>query len=295
MMNCRSLFCQPAAAVLLLCTVNACGDDESDGAGTAGSAAASGTAGSGAASGTGGSSNGGGSGGGTANLAGAAGQDPPVALGTSGDYAILAKTGVDTVPPSAITGDVGCSPVAATYITGFSLTADSTTTFASSPQVTGKVYASDYTSPTPSKLTAAIHDMENAFTDAAGRAPDFTELGAGNIGGLTLAPGTYQWSTGLSIPTDITLSGGSTAVWIFQIAESLTVANGVDVLLAGGALSRNVFWQVSGAAEVGTTAHLEGILLSRTAITLGTGASIKGRLLAQTAVNIRTSTVLEPD
>jgi len=308
MMNCRSLFSKPAATVLLLSFANACGDEadvSGTGSGTGGSAAGSGTGGSAAGSGRGGSgtggsaagsgrggsSNGGGSSGGTAG----AGQDPPVELGTSGDYAILAKTGIDTVPPSVITGDLGCSPAAATYVTGFSLTADTTTTFATSPQVTGKVYASSYTSPTPSKLTTAISDMETAFTDAAGRAPDFTEKGAGDIGGLTLVAGTYQWSTGLLIPTDITLTGSATAVWIFQIAENLTVANGVDVLLAGGALPKNIFWQVSGAVEVGTTAHLEGIVLSQTGITLGTGASINGRLLAQTAVNVQTSTVIEPD
>jgi hypothetical protein len=137
--------------------------------------------------------------------------------------------------------------------------------------------------------------METAFTDAAGREPDFTERGAGDIGGLTLVPGTYQWSTGLLIPTDVTLSGSATAVWIFQIAEDLTVANGADVLLTGGAQPRNVFWQVSGTVDVGTTAHVEGIVMSQTAITLGTGASINGRLLAQSAVNVRTSTVVEPD
>jgi ice-binding like protein len=294
MMNYRSLFWKPAAAVLLLSFASACGDDEGDGTADGGSGTTA-RAGSSGRAATGGSSNRAGSGGRTGNMD-VAGQARPVELGTADDYAILAKTGVDTVPPSVITGDVGCSPAAATYITGFSpLTADSTATFSSSPQVTGKVYASTYTAPTPSKLTTAIGDMETAFTDAAGRAPDFTEKGAGNIGGLTLVPGTYQWSTGLLIPTDVTLNGGASAVWIFQIAEDLTVANGTDVVLAGGASAKNIFWQVSGAVEVGTTAHLEGIVMSRTAITLGTGSSIKGRLLAQTAVNIQTSTVVEPN
>jgi hypothetical protein len=292
MMNLRSLFLKPAAAVLLLSLANACGDEADDDSSTGGSGAASAVGASGAGSGNGGSSNRAGSGGGTANMA--ADQDP-VDLGTSGDFAILAKTGVDTVPPSVITGDVGCSPAAATYITGFSPTADATGTFAASPQVTGRIYSADDTAPTPSKLTTAIADMEAAFTDAAGRAPDFTERGAGDIGGLTLVPGTYKWSTGLLIPSDVTLNGNGTAVWIFQIAEGLTVANGVDVVLAGGALPKNIFWQVSGSVDVGTTAHLEGVVLSQTAITLATGASIDGRLLAQTAVNIQSSTVIEPD
>ena len=118
-----------------------------------------------------------------------------VALGAVGSYAILAKTGISTVPTSAVTGNLGVSPAAATFITGFSLTADATNVFAMSPQVTGKVFAADYTPPTPSNLTTAIGDMQLAFTDAAGRAPDVTELGAGNIGGMTLTPGVYKWGT----------------------------------------------------------------------------------------------------
>jgi hypothetical protein len=297
MLNCRSLFWKPAAAVLLLSFVTACGDDGGDGGDVSGDggSATSGGAGTSGRSGTSGSSSRAGSGGRSANMD-VAGQARAVDLGTADDYAILAKTGVATVPPSVITGDVGCSPAAATYITGFSpLTADSTSTFSISPQVTGKVYASTYTSPTPAKLTAAIADMATAFTDAAGRAADFTEKGAGNIGGLTLVPGTYAWSTGLLIPTDVTLNGSASAVWIFQVAENLTVANAAEVVLAGGAQAKNIFWQVSGTVEVGTTAHIEGIVMSGTAITLDTGASIKGRLLAQTAVTVRASTVVQPN
>jgi hypothetical protein len=219
---------------------------------------------------------------------------PAVNLGMAGTYAILAKTGVSTVPASAITGNVGVSPAAATYITGLSLIADSTNVFSGSPQVTGKIFASDYAPPTPANLTTAVADMLLGFTDAAGRAPRVSELGAGNIGGMTLAPGVYKWGTGVLIPTDITLNGSATAVWIFQIAQDLTVSNGVRVALAGGALPKNVFWQVAGLVDLGTTAHLEGTILGQTSITLHTGASINGRLLAQTAVSLDGSTVVEP-
>ena len=218
----------------------------------------------------------------------------PVALGVAGTYVILAKSGISTVPLSAVTGNVGLSPAAETFITGFSLTADATNTFATSPQVTGKVNAADQTLPTPTTLTAAVGDMELAFTAAAGRAPDVTELGAGNIGGMTVAPGVYKWGTGLLIPTNVTLTGSATDVWIFQVAQDLTVASAAKVVLTGGALPKNVFWQVAGLVDLGTTAHGEGIILSQTSITLGTGASINGRLLAQTAVNIAGSTVIAP-
>jgi hypothetical protein len=219
---------------------------------------------------------------------------PAVNLGTAGDYVILAKTGISTVPTSAITGNLGVSPAAATYITGFTLIADSTNVFATASQVTGRVYAADYAVPTPSNLTTAVGDMQQAYTDAAGRTASVTELGAGNIGGMTLRAGVYRWGTSLLIPTSVTLAGSGTDVWILQIAKNLTVNSATSIALTGGAVAKNVFWQVAGSTGIGTTAHFEGVILDQTAITLGTGASINGRLLAQTAVNIESSVVVEP-
>jgi hypothetical protein len=273
------------------------------------SAGASGTAGRGGASGRGGTSGraGGDSAGspaegghaGADGQAGASGEsggsgESRVDLGSAETFVVLAKSAISTVPPSAITGHVGVSPAAASYITGFSLTADASDEFALSPQVTGRIYASDHASPTPSDLTAAVGDMELAFTDAAGRAADVSELGAGDIGGMTLTPGVYAWGTGLLIPTDVTLAGDADAVWVFQIAQDLTVSSATQVTLSGGARAENVFWQVSGAVELGTTSHFEGVVLTATAITLQTGASINGRLFAQTAVNLDANTVNQP-
>lgn len=217
-----------------------------------------------------------------------------VDLGEAGDFVILAKSRISTVPNSAVIGDVGVSPASATYLTGFSLTVDVTDLFATSPQVIGKLYASDYTIPTPFDLTVAIADMELAFTDAAGRTPDVTELGAGDIGGMTLEPGVYGWGTSLVIPTDVTLEGSETDIWIFQISGDLTLSSDVEVVLAGGARPENVFWQVAGLVDLGTTAHAEGIILTQTSITLRTGASVDGRLLAQTAIDLDSNTVVEP-
>ena len=218
----------------------------------------------------------------------------PVSLGEAGDFVLLAKSAISTVPTSTITGDVGLSPAAATFITNFSLSADATNVFATSTQVTGNVYAANYAVPTPANLTTAIGDMELAFTDAAGRAPDQTELGAGNIGGLTIARGVYRWGTGLLIPADITLSGSATDVWVFQIAGDLTLESGARVTLSGGARPENVYWQVSGLADLGTTSHCEGTILSQTSITLRTGATVNGRLLAQTAITLDGATVTQP-
>jgi hypothetical protein len=217
-----------------------------------------------------------------------------VGLGAAGNFAILAKSGISSVPPSVVTGDIGVSPAAATFISGFSLTVDATNEHSASAQVTGNVYASDYAEPTPTALTTAVSDMETAFTDAAGRAPDETELGAGDIGGLTLEAGVYKWGTGLLIPTNVTLTGSATDVWIFQVAQDLTMSSGALVLLEGGALAENIVWQVAGAVDLGTTSHLEGVVLTQTAVAAQTGASVNGRLLAQTAVTLDQATVVAP-
>lgn len=217
-----------------------------------------------------------------------------VDLGTSGGYVILAKSGVSTTGTTDIVGNVGLSPAAGSLFTGFAESSPPTT-FTISPFVTGQLHASDYDPPTPANLTAAVLAMETAYTDAAGRTlPDFTELGAGDIDGLTMSPGLYKWGTGVSFANGITLNGGATAVWILQIAQNLEVGNGASVTLTGGALAENVFWQVAGAVTLGTTSAFQGVILSQTGIVFNTGSSITGRALAQTAVTLDATAVTQP-
>jgi len=221
-----------------------------------------------------------------------------VDLGTASDYIILAKTAVSTTGTTSIIGNVGVSPVAATYLTGFGLIMDSTNVFSTSSLVTGKLYAADYAVPTPINMGTAISDMETAYTDAAGRTlPDATELGAGDISGLTITPGLYKWSTDVMMDsTGVTLSGDANAIWIFQISGNLNVANGAHVTLAGGAQAKNIFWQVGGVtgATLGTTSIVNGNILSAKQIILNTGAIIHGRALSQTQVTLDSNTVSLP-
>lgn len=216
----------------------------------------------------------------------------PVALGTAGDFAILSQTGITDVSPSIVTGDIGVSP-----ITGASV-------LLTCSEVAGDIYTVDDSGPSgcytidPSVLTGAVGDMGLAYTDAAGRATTDSaniEKGAGKIGGLTLNPGVYKWSSDVSISSDVTLSGDENATWILQIAGALSQASDVNVILIGGAKAENIVWQVADGVTIGTNASFHGVILSKTLIAVNTGASVNGRLLAQTAVTLQKNTITQPE
>ena len=223
-------------------------------------------------------------------ISSAAAPQAPVKLGSAGTFALLSKTGITNVYASVINGDVGASPITGAAI---GLTCGEI--------ATGILYTVNAAGPLPCSVTAAtlltsaVSDMQTAYLDAAGRVrPDFTELGTGEIGGKTLTPGLYKWGTDVKISTNVTLSGSSTDVFIFQIAGGIKQASATRVILTGGVLAKNVFWQAADVVTIGTTAHFEGVLLAKTLVAVQTGASVNGRLLAQTAVTLQKNTVTQP-
>jgi len=219
----------------------------------------------------------------------------PVELGTSEDFTILAKTGVTTVPSSVIIGDVGVSPIAQTAMTGFSLKSYPKNIYTTSAQVTGKLYSASNAAPTPVKMTVAVGDMENAYTDVAGRSnPDYVEYKSGLLGGETLAPGLYKFGTSVSFYKDCTISGSSTDTWIFQIAGDMDIASNKKIILTGGARSSNIVWVVAGQSNYGAKSHFEGVVLGATSASFVTGSSINGRVLVQTAATLQSTTVMPP-
>ena len=216
-----------------------------------------------------------------------------VNLGTAANYIILSETGVSTTAGTKVVGNIGVSPIAGTAITGFGLT-QTKPTYATSSMVTGKVFAASYAAPTPAHLTTAIGDMTRAYDSAAARKnPNHSELGAGNIGGMTLKPGLYKWSSSVTIPSNVTLSGSQYGIWIFQIAGTLNMSAGKKVILTGGALDKNIVWQVAGAATLGTTAVLHGTVLDKTGMVLKTGAVLHGRAFAQTAITLDSNSIAQ--
>jgi hypothetical protein len=222
----------------------------------------------------------------------------PVDLGTAGNFAILSKSGVSTTPGSNVCGNVGTSPIAATALTGFSLTPTTAgdAEFSASAMVTGHLYGASHSAPTPAMLSASVSAMEAAYTDAAGRAnPDEVELFAGSFpASAVLVPGIYKWSSVVTVPVGgtVTFYGSSTDQWIMQIAGNLAIGTNASILLTNGAKAENIFWAVAGDIAVGVDAHAEGIFLTYTMIAMKTGSSLNGAAYAQTAVTLDAATVI---
>jgi len=205
----------------------------------------------------------------------------PVNLGSTAHFMILSGAAVTTTGGGTINGDVGASPItgAAIHLT--------------QAQVIGTIYTVDAAGPAgsviaPSMLTTAKGDLTKAINDAAGRTPvptgTFLNPGSWNIGGLNLGPGLYKFTgTALLSGSDVTLTGGSDDVWIFQVAKDLEEGSRRQVILAGGAQARNIFWQVGTSATIGTFAVFKGTILAAQAITMDTSSTMEGRALAFTA------------
>jgi len=226
-----------------------------------------------------------------------AGASPTDDLGTAGDFAILSKNGVTTTGTTSVTGDIGTSPIGAIALTGFALTADSSNEFSTSSRVTGEIFAADYATPTPTKMTTAVLDMEAAYVDFAGRTdPDHVELHAGLLSSQTLSPGLYKWATSVSIPavsSTLTFHGTASDVWILQIAGTFKAAASSRIVLTGGAKASNIIWAISGSTTFGTNSHVEGVFLAETNIVFQTGSSGNGAFLAQTAVTLDAATIVK--
>jgi hypothetical protein len=139
--------------------------------------------------------------------------------------------------------------------------------------------------------------MVAAYNFAAGQTATSaatTDVGAGTLTDQTLTPGVYVWGSAVTIPTNLTLNGNSTAVWIFIVGGTLDMAANKSVILAGGAKPKNVFWAASGATTIGAGTAFNGVILSPAAITMQTGATLNGRLMSGTAVALDQNTIVRP-
>jgi len=200
------------------------------------------------------------------------------ALGAAGAYAVLGGSTVTSTGATALTGDLGVSPGSA--VIGFP-----------PGTLTGTQQAGNAAS------AQAMADLTTAYNNAKGKTNSPVSV-AGNIGGRTLPPGLYKSTSSIAISSgDLTLDaqGDGDAVFIFQMASTLTTTSGRKVILSGGAKSSNVYWQVGSSATLGTTSVFKGTIMANQSITLNTGASLNGRALARIgAVTLAGNAVVMP-
>jgi hypothetical protein len=221
----------------------------------------------------------------------------PIDLGAAANYVILAKSGISTVPQSSITGNIGVSPIAATAMTGFSLTMGSDTQHSTSNQVSGECHGASYGGTVAAELTVAVSAMEAAYTDAAGRSPDpddarGVDFMGGALGGQSLTPGVYTFTGAVTIATDMYFNGGPDDIWIISTMGAVTLAAGMDVILLGGAQAKNIYWRGATTAAIGADASMAGIMLFFTDVLFATGSSLNGAIYSQTAVNLQMATIM---
>jgi hypothetical protein len=197
-------------------------------------------------------------------------------LGTAGSFAVLGGSAVTNTGPSVLNGDLGVSPGTAT--SGFP-----PGTF------TGALHSAD------AVALQAQTDVTTAYNALAGQPCD-TNLTGQDLGGLTLIPGVYCFTSSAQLTGALTLNaqGNSDSVWVFQVGSTLTTASNssVSIINGGSGPVCNLYWQVGSSATLGTTTAFKGNILALTSITLNTNANLVGRVLARNgAVTLDSNTV----
>lgn len=213
----------------------------------------------------------------------------PIDLGAAEEFAVLAYSNITSVPKSLIDGSLGLFPGRRNLI------------LVDPSEVVGgvkNIYASDDESASFKKLATARKDMLLAYKDALSRTPDPDKVALyeGHIEQKILSPGIYQWSSDLIVTDDFTLNGSDKDIWIFKIDQDLKVMANTHLKLTGGAIAKNVYWQVSGSASFEENIFFSGTILAQQYIEMKKNGTLHGRIFAKNGyVNIDKTTIVVPE
>ena len=202
---------------------------------------------------------------------------PP--LGTAAAYAVLGSTAVSCIGVSNVAGNIGVAPAGS--ISGFpapctlSAPGDGVLHINDAPAITAQA------------------DVTPAY-NALAAMPCGTDLSSQDLGGKTLAPGVYCFSSSAQLTGNLTLAGPASGLWVFQVASALTTGTSSQVILSGGAAAKNVFWQVGASATIGQTTIFKGNIIAGVSVTLVQGASLTGRALSKAGVTLDSNNIVLP-
>ena len=197
-----------------------------------------------------------------------------VDLGSAWNYGILAGTTITNTGDTTINGNLGVSP-------GITVTG-----FPPGVLINGTSHLGD------SGAIQALADASTANSHLSALTFN-TSLTGQDLGGLTLAPGVYNFSSTAQLTGLLKLDGAG--VYVFQIGSTLTTASASVIELMGGATASNVFWRVGSSATLGTSSDFEGTVLADQSITVGTGVTDVGRLFALNGATTLDSDVITSD
>jgi hypothetical protein len=211
-----------------------------------------------------------------------------------GDYAILAKNAISTVPTSAITGNIAVDSTAEA-MTGFSFFLDEAAEwYSKSLQFTDTAFATNLDAPSDPDLTTSVSNMVDAYNYVEDLTTDTLNLDSGILTEVTLTKGVYTFTSGVHLTGDIYFDGSATDVFVIQMTGDLLQDASYKVTLLNGALAENIFWQVAGTVTVKAGANMKGTLLAKTSVAFLAGSSLDGRVLTQTACTLDSTTVTPP-
>jgi len=200
-----------------------------------------------------------------------------ISLGTAQNFGVLGGSAVTNTGATSVNGNVGVSP------------GSSVTGFPPGVVVGGAIHSND------AVAMQAQNDLTTAYNNIAAT-PCTVDLTGQNLGGLTLTPGVYCFSSSAQLTGALTLDalGNANALFLFKIGSTLTTASGssVSVINNGGNSCNKAYWQIGSSATLGTGTSFTGDILALSSITLTTGANTNGRALARNgAVTLDTNTV----
>lgn len=200
-------------------------------------------------------------------------------LGTAARFAVLGSTAVSCVGVSNIAGDVGVAPAGS--VSGFPAPCTISAPGAPTPHINNAV------------ATTAQSDVTPAF-NALAAMPCGTSLTGQDLGGKTLAPGVYCFTSSAQLTGVLTLAGPANGLWVFQVSSALTTGTSAQVVMSGGGQAKNVFWQVGSSATIGQTTAFQGNIIAGVSVTLVQGASLNGRALSKAGVTMDTNIITLP-